>query len=170
MKADQINLWLSTVTNVGVLIGIGLLVVELNQNAELARVEIHSMRAAAKAERQMNLANSGEIVRIFQEANAAGFPENPASLETLTAEDRYRMAIFVGGLKEAISNWHYQCQHGMLDLELCQSGYRAQVRNLVKTLHGMNIGLGDMRQSFIEDVRNIANEEGLPAPNEDGSW
>jgi hypothetical protein len=170
VNANQINMWLSTLTNIGVLIGIVLLVVELNQNAELMRVEMHTMRAEAKAERQMGLANSGEIVRIFQQATAAGFPENPESLNALTAEDRFRMIIFVSGLKEAISNWHYQCQEGMLDAELCRSSYPAQVKNLVWTLHGMNVGLSDMRESFIADVRKIAQEEGLPVPNEDGSW
>lgn len=170
MKASQVNMWLSTLTNIGVLIGIGLLVVELNQNAELTRVEIHAMRAEAKADRQMNLANSGEIVRIFGQARQAGFPEDPTSLDTLTAEDRFRMAVFVGGLREAIGNWHYQCRQGMLDEELCKSGYRAQVRNLIQTLHGLNIGLRDMPRSFIEDVRRIAKEDGLPVPNEDGSW
>lgn len=170
MKANQVNMWLSTLTNIGVLISIALLVVELNQNAELMRVEIHAMRAEAKAERQMGLANSGEIVRIFADVSAAGFPEDPESLDILTAEDRFRMSVFVGGLKATISNWHYQCQHGMLDEELCQSDYRVQVRNLLQTLHGMRIGLADTRRSFIADVRKIANEDGLPVPNEDGSW
>ncbi len=58
MNTDRVNDWLSLLTNVGVLIGIVLLIIELNQNTELARVEMHAMRAEAKAERQMNLANS----------------------------------------------------------------------------------------------------------------
>jgi hypothetical protein len=44
------------------------------------------------------------------------------------------------------------------------------VKRLVPLLHGMNIGLGDMRRSFVADVRRIARAEGLPVPNEDGSW
>ena len=170
MNMDQINKWLSLLTNIGVLIGIALLILELNQNAELTRAEMHAMRADAKAERQMALANSGEISRIAQTAFAAGFPVKPEGLEVLTAEDRFRLTGFLGGLKEAIGNWHYLCQHNMLDEELCQSSYTSQVISIVPMLYGMKVGLGDMRKSFVADVRRIAAEEGLPMPNKDGSW
>ena len=170
MTADQFNKWLSTLTNVGVLIGVILLIVELDQNADLTRAEIHAMRAEAKAERQMSLANSGEIARIFQTAFAAGFPKNPDALSALTAEDRFRAATFVEGLKEAVANWHFQCQRRMLDEELCEAGYTAQARNLVPLLYGMDIGISNMRSSFVDDIRKLAVAEGLPVPNEDGTW
>ena len=170
MNTDRVNDWLSLVTNIGVLIGIVLLILELNQNTELARVEMHAMRAEAKADRQMNLANSGEISRIAQTAFAAGFPTNPEGLAVLTDEERFRFAGFIEGLKEAVGNWHYLCEQDMLDAELCRSGYRNEARNLIPILHGMNVDLTNMRQSFVADVRNIAKAEGLAAPNEDGSW
>ena len=53
MDIEKTNHWLTLVTNVGVLIGIGLLVYELNQNTNLMRAEMHAMRAEAKATRQM---------------------------------------------------------------------------------------------------------------------
>lgn len=170
MTTDQINKWLTLLTNVGVLIGIALLILELNQNTELARAEMHAMRADAKAERQMNLANSGQISRIAQTAFAAGFPAKSEGLAVLTDEERFRFAGFLQGLKEAVGNWHYLCQQRMLDDELCRSGYRSEVRNLVPMLHGANISFTNMRDSFVADVRIIANEAGLPVPNEDGSW
>jgi hypothetical protein len=170
MNMDQMNKWLSLLTNLGVLIGIALLILELNQNAQLTRAEMHAMRADAKAERQMTLANSGEISRIAQTAFAAGFPLNPEGLEVLTAEDRFRFVGFLSGLTEAIGNWHYLCQQDMLDQELCQSSYRSQVIDVVPMLHALNLGLGNMRESFVADVRGIAAKEGLPVPNEDGSW
>ena len=141
-----------------------------DQNADLTRAEIHAMRAEAKAERQMSLANSGEISRIFNAAFEAGFPRDPNALGVLTAEDLFRARTFLSGLKEAVGNWHFQCQRRMLDEELCDSGYQAQVRNLVPLLHGMNIGVSDMRSSFVEDMRRIAKAEGLPVPKADGTW
>ncbi len=170
MNTDQVNHWLSLLTNVGVLIGLALLILELNQNTELARAEMHAMRAEAKADRQMTLANSGEISRIAQSAFAAGFPSNREGLAVLTDEDRFRFAGFLEGFKETVGNWHYLCQEEMLDEELCRSGYRAEVIRMVPILHGMNVGLTNMRESFRADVRKIAKEEELPVPNEDGSW
>lgn len=170
MNTDKLNDWLSLLTNVGVLIGIVLLIVELNQNSELARAEMHAMRADAKSERQMNLANSGEISRIAHSAFASGFPANQDGLAVLSDEDRFRFAGFLQGLKEAVGNWHYLCQQNMLDEELCRSGYRAEVVSLLPILHGMNVDFSNMRESFVADVRKIAIEEELQVPNEDGSW
>ena len=170
MNSDQINKWLTALTNVGVLVGIALLVLELDQNAKLMRAEIHSMRAEAKADRQMGLANSGETSRIMYTAYAEGFPANPDALAALTGEDRFRLGIFLSGLKEVVANWHYQCQQELLDVELCRSSYRWQAKNLIPLLHAADLGLENMRESFVEDLRKIAKEEGLPVPNRDGSW
>ena len=170
MNLDRLDKWMSVATNAGVLIGIALLIIELNQNTDLMRAEIHSMRAIAKTERQMFLANSGEMSRIAQTAAAAGFPGDPDALSVLTAEERYRYAVFMQGMKESFSNWHYQCQQGLLDDELCETGYRVDVRSLLPTLRAMNIDLKNTRASFVADLREIAQEEGLPIPNEDGSW
>jgi len=37
-------------------------------------------------------------------------------------------------------------------------------------IHGINPGLGDMRESLMADVGRIAVEEGLPEAKEDGYW
>jgi len=170
MNLEKVDRWISLATNAGVLIGIGLLVVELKQNTELARAEIHTMRAIAKTDRQMNLANTGEIARISQTAFAAGFPDDPQALSALAPEDRFRFNIFLQGVKEAVANWHFQCQQELLDDELCKAGYESEVKSFLPILKGMNVGLQNMRPSFIADVRRIAEAANLPMPNEDGSW
>ena len=170
MKMKQINKWMALLTNVGVLIGIALLVYELNQNAELMRAEMHAMRAEAKATRQIELANSGEVSRIMFEAFAAGFPQNPEALKSLSPEDRFRMTGFLSGLGETVQNWHYQCQQELLDRELCKSGYESQARALITMSHAASVGFSQSRASFIADLRRLAEEAGLPVPNEDGTW
>ena len=134
------------------------------------RAEMHAMRAEAKSERQMLLANEGEIARIAAKIIADGFPANREATSSLSIEERFRYGIFLEGLKEAVSNWHFQCQQGLLDEELCGAGYRAEARSLLRFTFGMGVGLGNLRPSFIGDLRRIAQEEGLPVPNEDGSW
>jgi len=99
-----------------------------------------------------------------------GFPGNPAGLAALTPEERFRYGIFLEGLKEAIGNWHYQCQQDLLDRELCDTGYRTEVMFLLPVLKSMGSNLSNMRRSFIADARKIAEDEGLPVPNEDGTW
>jgi hypothetical protein len=74
------------------------------------------------------------------------------------------------GMKESFSNWHYQCQQGFLDEELCQTGYRIDVMNILPVLRAMNIDLTNTRSSFVADLREIARQNDLPVPNEDGTW
>jgi hypothetical protein len=170
MDIEKTNHWLTLVTNVGVLIGIGLLVYELNQNTNLMRAEMHAMRAEAKATRQMEQANSGEVTRIMFEARSAGFPGNSEALDALTPLDRFRYSAFISGLNETVQNWHYQCQEDLLDDELCQSGYESMARSLLQTSHGLGIDFTANRPSFVADLRRIGNEAGLPVPDEDGRW
>ena len=170
MDIEKANHWLTPLTNIGVLIGIVLLVFELNQNSDLMRAEMHAMRAEAKASRQMDQANSGEMVRIMHQAYSAGFPSNEEAIEQLTPLDRYRFLAFASGLTEAVQNWHYQCQQGFLDEELCRSGYEYQARGLLGMARGLDADFTATRPSFIADLRRIAREAGMPVPNEDGSW
>ena len=170
MNIEKANHWITLITNVGVLIGIALLVLELNQNSSLMRAEMHAMRAEAKATRQIDQANSGEMIRIMYQAYAAGFPRDPAGLEALSGEDRFRFVAFLGGLNEVVQNWHFQCQEGLLDEEICGAGYESQVRGLVSMSHGLGLGFTSNRPSFIADVRRIAADAGLPVPDEDGRW
>jgi hypothetical protein len=170
MEKSKATEWLNILTNIGVIAGIVLLAYELNQNAALMRAEMHAMRAEAKSERQMFLANDGEVARIAAKIIAEGFPANREAASALTIEERFRYAIFLEGFKEAVANWHFQCQQALLDAELCDAGYRAEAISLLRFTHGMGVGLSNLRQSFIADLRRIANEEGMPAPNEDGKW
>ena len=170
MDIEKTNHWLTLVTNVGVLIGIALLVYELNQNTNLMRAEMHAMRAEAKATRQMEQANSGEITRIMFEARSGGFPQNSEALDVLTPLDRFRYATFTGGLAETVQNWHYQCQEELLDDELCQSGYESMAISLLRTSRGLGIDFTANRPSFVADLRRLGKEAGIPVPDEDGRW
>lgn len=170
MNLKQLDRWVSLATNVGVLVGILLLVLELNQNTSLMRAEMHAMRAEAKATRQMEQANSGEMIRIMYEASAAGFPQDPGGLDALAPVDRYRFSAFLAGLTEAVQNWHYQCQQELLDEELCRTGYESQARGLIVWSHALGLDFSSSRPSFIADLRRLATASGLPVPNEDGTW
>lgn len=170
MDLEKANHWITLLTNIGVMVGVGLLVIEINQNSNLMRAEMHAMRAEAKATRQIEQANSGEMIRILYTAYSAGFPEDPHGLDALSGEDQYRFAAFVSGVNEVVQNWHFQCQQGLLDDEICGAGYESMVRNLLSMSRGLGRGFADNRPSFIADVRRIGNEAGMPVPNEDGTW
>ena len=84
MKSDDLNKWLSLAANVGVVIGIVLLVAELNQNSELMRAQIFNERAAQGTDLFMNIADSAELTEIDRVLRESGFPGNAAGFRELT--------------------------------------------------------------------------------------
>lgn len=60
----------------------------------------------------------------------------------------------------------------LLAYELNQNAapMRAEAISLLRFTFGMGVDMSNLRQSFIADLRRIAKEEGMPAPNEDGNW
>ena len=65
MDSDQLNRWLTLAANVGVLIGILLLIFELNQNREMMRAQIRNDIAAQAVQRMDNLVADREIADIL---------------------------------------------------------------------------------------------------------
>jgi hypothetical protein len=170
MDLEKTSQWLTILTNIGVLAGILLLVVELNQNRELMLAQMHASRAEAKATRQIEQANSGEMIRIMYAAYAAGFPSDPKALDQLSGEDVFRFQAFAAGLNEVVQNWHFQCRQGLLDPGLCGTGYESQLRNLIVMSRALGADFRNNMQTFIDDARRVASEADLPVPNEDGTW
>ena len=64
MKADAINRWLTLGANLGVLIGIFLLIAELNQNSTLMRAQIFNDRAGHGIALFTSIAESSELSEI----------------------------------------------------------------------------------------------------------
>lgn len=44
MNVDNVDRWLTLGANIGVLVGLALLIVELGQNSDLVRTQIHQAR------------------------------------------------------------------------------------------------------------------------------
>ena len=170
MKKDELNDWLVFAANVGVLIGLLLLVLEIRQNSELMRAEVHMMRAEGKANRQMDMANNGVFQTIHAKLADAGFPGNRDALDSLTTEERFRLQVGYVAIIEVTVNWFIQCQHGLLLDETCDRPQRRQVLWVVPRARAIGIGLGFTPSSFIAEVQRIFREEGLTPPNDDGSW
>ena len=62
---DRLNKWLTLGANVGVLIGILLLVYELNQNSELMRSQISNERSSQAIEMWLSVVESDELSEVL---------------------------------------------------------------------------------------------------------
>jgi hypothetical protein len=65
MQSNKLDRWLTLGTNIGVLIGIILLIVEINQNNELVRVQIEQARSDTYVAWQREVASGDHVAPLF---------------------------------------------------------------------------------------------------------
>lgn len=108
MNADKANRWITLGANVGVLIGIILLIVELDQNRDMMRAQTRHDMAVLAIQRNDAAAADPELLDIMQRARAG---ESLDELENL----RYRFRTMA-----TFREWedvHYQYKLGLFDEE-----------------------------------------------------
>ena len=111
MKLDKLNSWLTLVSNLGVLLGIFVLVYELRQTQT-------DMKADSMVARTQMTMQVGEVYfrnRIYEVL------EKYSSDQALSSEELYRMQEWLSVSLRTWESSHYQYQLGVLDEEIWQS-------------------------------------------------
>ena len=107
MKADNVNRWLTLGANVGVVIGIVFLAVELQQNNELLQSQASITYVEMRSGSLHNLLQNDELLKTVLKAKEG---ENLSPLESQRLEILYRSAFI---------NWEWeygQYEKGLLDV------------------------------------------------------
>ena len=68
MNADNVNKWLTLSANIGVVLGLVLLIVEIGQNTEMMQAQINQMRADSALSYQYAYFNSEYLPAIRQKS------------------------------------------------------------------------------------------------------
>jgi len=147
MNTEKLNRWLALGANVGVLIGLILLVYEVRQNSELMQAQISMERTNTNMQILADFANGGDLIPIDVKLREQvdGFPGSLGWSGLLTAEEkrRYEFAemTFVPTCAAACidsTNWvfHLRVLNPVLSLP-CRSSHVMKVfRALMTTAHG----------------------------------
>ncbi len=169
MDFGKVNRWLTLAANLGVLGGIILILIELNQNSDL-------MRAQMTQERANHLVDmfDANIHSDYWPKIAAKREESNSEKEwiaSLTGEEYQR--VFYVYLREIndVRNQFYQYQQGYLPQVVWDASSRGQIMrllNLAAALGRPERFEGDA--DFKAEIKRIAEEENLPFPNDDGTW
>ena len=115
MNLNKLNNWLTLIANIGVLIGIIVVVVELRQNTTAIEYDSYWNRVAAAADLRIPLIESDELARKYLEYAALGAPG------VFSALDPYMDVVRNGenGLLAADLNaWDNQLSRLIEDTEL----------------------------------------------------
>jgi len=106
MKSDDLNRWLSLGANIGVLIGIFLLVIELGQNREMMRAQIRNEMAQGLA---------WIATQDVNDADYADLRRRGDNGEELSETERYQYRQYVFTFFRFWENMHYQYRIGLYD-------------------------------------------------------
>jgi hypothetical protein len=115
MKAKNLKQWLTLGANLGVLVGLILLIAELNQNSTLMRAQIFNNRADQGIAQFMTMAESSELSEIDGLLRSSGFPENAAAFSQLTSTQKYQYFWLLRADRFRVENLLYQQLLGILE-------------------------------------------------------
>ena len=87
MDTERLNTWLSFAASVGMIVGLIVLAVELNQNSDLMRIQISQNRADAAMASNESFFNSDYLPQIQVKINAG---EQLSAEETIRYRDSFR--------------------------------------------------------------------------------
>ena len=172
MDTDKGNRWLTLGANVGVLIGLFLLLFELRQNTDQMRAQIAMERANIRVQYLTSWANGGEVARIEAKlfAQVDGFPFALGWSDILTIEEKRRYEFRVIARSIELNNDWFQCIAGLVGQEICQREIRVRMRRNMHRFYEFGFDFQRSRSGYIETMQELALEDGLPAVNDDGTW
>ena len=119
MDSDRLNRWLTLGANIGVLFGIILLIVELDQNREAVQAQTRSNLSQGIVDQMSLVASNAQLASLRRRIDAG---------EEATVDERYQYQLFTRALVRYWENVHYQYRQGLYD-EAEFSAHREAIRS-----------------------------------------
>lgn len=169
MDTSKLNQYLALLSNVAVLIGIFLILLELNQNSDLMRAQMSQERTNLSVQQLIERASSDYIPEIM--AKRLDFETGREWVLSLTPVERERLRTIYQAELNDIRNQYYLYHEGYLSPEIWNELTIGQVQRVLRyadSLHMPEPFEGAF--GFREELKRIAQEGNIPFPNEDGSW
>lgn len=106
MDTDKLNRWLALGANLGVLVGLGLLLIELDQNREMMRAQTRHDIAAGIVDLLLVPASNEQLANLMYRAEMGG---------DLTPEENFQFQMRTNALLRYWEDVHYQYRVGLYD-------------------------------------------------------
>ena len=172
MDTDKFNRWLTLTANLGILIGLVLIIVEIRQNSQLMRAQINMDRTASSIEKLINVANGGAVATMqgMLYAEVDGFPMVLGWVGKLTQEEQQRYRFWLQARIYEFDNDWFLCTEGLVQTETCERQLRTRMLRSIYRFYEFGIDFSRQPQDFIRGMQEIARQVGLPEINDDGTW
>jgi hypothetical protein len=106
MKSEQVHRWLTLAANLGVLVGILLLIAELSQNLTAVRAQTRHDLSSDVVELFTQVAGNEQLASVRRRADAG---------ELLTPDEAYQYALITRAFFRYWEDVHYQYRQGLYD-------------------------------------------------------
>ena len=106
MDSDRLNRWITLGANLGVLVGIVLLLIELDQNRDMMRAQTRHQLAMGLVELQITTGTNQQLVELMERA---------ANGEELVGAEGRQVWLRFNALIRYWENVHYQYRQGLYD-------------------------------------------------------
>jgi hypothetical protein len=155
MDSNRWNQWLSLAANVGVVLGLILVALELRQTRDAALGATYQNRSMINMEWSKWVAESDYIAPMIQQTRAGG-------RESLTADQEQRSQSTMLAAIHRLDGFFYQYELGLLEQDYYESVFRAEMRTWVPRWRETGMleppWTDYMRPSFREEVQKYLDE------------
>lgn len=159
MKSDRLNRWLTLGANLGVLVGIILLIIELDQNQDMLQAQMVQARADNRLATYIEGMHSDYWPLMNVKRAEADSVEDWISALTPEEYQRVRFQVLYE-INDLRSQW-YQYTNGNLDPYLFETSGTAQsIRMLQKLPFFPDLRISS--RDFVEYLNEIARKSNLP--------
>ena len=158
MNAEHVNRWLTLSANIGVVIGLILLLIELDQNSDLVRAQIHQARSDTWVSGRLAFADTEHLLPAYHKFIAAGGPMDPSAIEALDPIEALRIYRYLEARAGDYDNLFYQYQQGYLDEEFYRTRIETSIKRLAPMWMNMDF-LNRLRPSFVAEVERLNSSD-----------
>ncbi len=127
MKITGTDKWLNLIANLGVLVGIGVLAYEIQQNTVATQLEVASNFQSSFSEIEMLIAEDSQFAELLFKARTGA---------ELVPQEQFRIATFYGNALRTWQNVHFQYLSDSLDVEMWQ-GEMARFKQVLSEDQGL---------------------------------
>ena len=159
MDTDKINRWLTLGANLAVFAGIILILIQLNQNADLMRSQVVQSRAQEREAGYRAMMHSDYWPVIFVKRSQSANPSEWAA--SLTPAEFERVRFYYLAELSNLYGQIYQYRMGYLDESIWNGATRAQIIRTLTNLPNFWPEIS-MEEEIRKEFDKIAEEEGLP--------
>ena len=161
MEPDKVNRWLTLGANIGVLIGIILLVVELSQNRDMIRAQTRNDISQQLSNRLLAVGTNSQMASVMRRARVG---------DELTRDEETQVYFYLVANMRDWENIHYQYRHGTFDereFDAEKSAWRQVIRDNSAFQYVWCYSRQNYSPDFVAELESLLNEDFCTTPQRD---